>query len=187
MQTATYSSPSGDGVLYRTHCPALTMIAWPTSTSNSRSFRLTWSVPWNTTVYSSNCGVCPGSDQPEGLFIRAMLTAFVPGIHPSDELFDDFWRTSCGGNRRGRQNVKGWRAFGNILSHMSQTPLWPTFQRHNHGDQSERFLPLYGEVLVPSYGPYGASSSTLPRSQRERISRFPGVMFSVFVPDEGPA
>jgi hypothetical protein len=34
--------------------------------------------PPSTTVYSSNSGVWPGSAQPGGLFIRAMLTLAAP-------------------------------------------------------------------------------------------------------------
>src|SRR5579885_2607053 len=34
--------------------------------------------PRRTKVYSSNSGVCPGSFQPPGLSIRAMLTAALP-------------------------------------------------------------------------------------------------------------
>src|SRR5208283_3006073 len=71
-------APSGAGLLYRTHSPALTMIACPAPTSNSAFLNLTCRLPRSTTVYSSNSGVCPGSDQPDGLFMRAMLTAVVP-------------------------------------------------------------------------------------------------------------
>jgi len=35
-------------------------------------------MPLNTRVYSSNSGVCPGSDQPRGLRIRARLSAAEP-------------------------------------------------------------------------------------------------------------
>ena len=41
------------------------------------AFEVTRSIPASTTVYSSNSGVCPGSTQPPGLFIRATLTARV--------------------------------------------------------------------------------------------------------------
>src|SRR5208337_4719054 len=47
-------------------------------TSKSAFSNLTCRLPRMTTVYSSNSGVCPGSDQPDGLFMRAMLTSVVP-------------------------------------------------------------------------------------------------------------
>src|SRR5580698_2739428 len=51
------------------------MMACPALTSNTPSFDSTRSDPFKTTVYSSNSGCCPGSLQPEGLCMWAMLTA----------------------------------------------------------------------------------------------------------------
>ena len=90
MHTAMYSAPAGSGLLYWTHSPALTMIACPAATSNAESFSLTCRQPRRTTVYSSNSGVCPGSSQPHGLFMRAMLTAAVPELTQADEFLDGF-------------------------------------------------------------------------------------------------
>ena len=62
----------------------------------------TRSVPRSTSVYSSNCGVCPGSTQPGGLVIRATLTPALPeftsptnssiffGLLPADSMIVGF-------------------------------------------------------------------------------------------------
>src|SRR5579863_6441788 len=76
-QTAMYSAPSGSGVPYWTHSPRCVMIACPGRTSSVPSRVATRSMPARTSVYSSNSGVCPGSTQPPGLFMRAMLAASV--------------------------------------------------------------------------------------------------------------
>src|SRR5882724_1411259 len=72
-----YSAPSGDGVLYWTHSPLRVMTAWPVRTSMAPALCFTCSAPFNTYVYSSNCGVCPGSTQPDGLRMCATLTTSV--------------------------------------------------------------------------------------------------------------
>src|ERR1019366_1711156 len=72
-----YSAPSVPGVLYWTHSPLRVMTAWPARTSMTPRLCFNCSAPFNTYVYSSNCGVCPGSTQPDGLRICAMLTASV--------------------------------------------------------------------------------------------------------------
>src|SRR5947209_13290772 len=56
------------------------MTAWPERTSNDPPSYSTCSTPFNTTVNSSNSGLCPGSCQPPGLRICAMLTAEVPEL-----------------------------------------------------------------------------------------------------------
>src|SRR5262249_48341333 len=76
--TAMYFAPPGSGVLYRTHSPRLTMMAFPASASSTGSPGSPCNLPRKTIVYSSNSGVCPGSLQPDGLVICAMLTAAVP-------------------------------------------------------------------------------------------------------------
>src|SRR4051812_38405650 len=76
-QTATYSAPSAPGVEYCTHSPLCVTTAWPACTSIEPELVVTRRVPWRTTVYSSNSGVCPGSTQPLGLFIRAIETPSV--------------------------------------------------------------------------------------------------------------
>src|SRR3954467_15387994 len=75
--TAMYSAPSAPGVEYCTHSPLCVMTASPAPTSSTPSRVVTRSEPRRTTVYSSNSGVCPGSTQPPGLFIRATLHAAV--------------------------------------------------------------------------------------------------------------
>ena len=87
--TAMYSAPSGPGVLYRIHSPRWVMTACPASTSITPSFVSTRSIPRRTIVYSSNCGVCPGSTHPDGLCIRAMLSSRA-GIDPANEFIDQF-------------------------------------------------------------------------------------------------
>src|ERR1017187_2220866 len=52
-------------------------MAWPAFTSMVPDLVSTRSRPRNTTVYSSNSGIWPGSLQPAGLSMRAMLTAAV--------------------------------------------------------------------------------------------------------------
>ena len=54
------------------------MIAWLALTRCAASRVSTCNSPRRTIVYSSNSGVCPGSLQPEGLVIFAMLIADVP-------------------------------------------------------------------------------------------------------------
>src|SRR5205085_5995024 len=76
-QIATYSAPSSSGVEYCTHSPPGVMIACPARTSVAPSRVVTRNMPHSTSVYSSNSGVCPGSTHPDGLFIRATLTASV--------------------------------------------------------------------------------------------------------------
>ena len=84
-----YSAPCGPGVLYCTHSPESMMMACPAVTSNSWLLSFTCSVPPSTTVYSSNSGVCPGSDQPEGLFMRAMLSCSVSELtRPTNSSID---------------------------------------------------------------------------------------------------
>jgi len=75
--TAMYSAPSVPGVEYFTHSPAPTITADPAFTSIVPLFEVTRKLPLSTIVYSSNNGVCPGSSQPEGLVILAMLTVCV--------------------------------------------------------------------------------------------------------------
>ena len=53
------------------------MTACPACTSIEPSREVTRSVPRSTIVYSSKSGVCPGSTQPLGLFIRATDTPSV--------------------------------------------------------------------------------------------------------------
>ena len=72
-----YSAPSSPGVLYWTHWPRWAMRAWPAVTSMVASRVVTRSEPCRTMVYSSNSGVWPGSIQPAGLRMRAMLRAAV--------------------------------------------------------------------------------------------------------------
>ncbi len=73
-----YSAPSLPGEEYRTHSPRSAITAWPAKTSSDPPSKSTRSIPASTTVYSSNCGVCLGSLQPEGDFMWATLTASVP-------------------------------------------------------------------------------------------------------------
>src|SRR5216683_2655925 len=70
-----YSAPCEEGVLYWTQVPRGAMTACPACTSSWPSVVVTRSIPKRTTVYSSNSGVCPGSIHPDGLRIRATLTA----------------------------------------------------------------------------------------------------------------
>src|SRR5262249_29446291 len=51
--TATYSAPSGPGVLYRTHSPGAVTTACPAYTSRIPASCSTRSIPRNTTVISS--------------------------------------------------------------------------------------------------------------------------------------
>src|SRR6185295_19510784 len=50
------------------------MTASPARTSTAPFAVDTRSIPWITSVYSSNSGVCPGSIHPPGLFMRATLS-----------------------------------------------------------------------------------------------------------------
>ena len=97
-----YSAPPGSGVLYWTHSPAVTMTAWPALTIMLWCLNLICSAPFKTSEYSLNSGVWPGSSQPSGLTILAMLTSSVPVLtRPMNSWigifreitygFDQFW------------------------------------------------------------------------------------------------
>ena len=60
-----------------THSPREARTAWPAFTSISPPSNSTRIEPRSTTVNSSKPGRCPGSDQPEGLRMWAMLTGVV--------------------------------------------------------------------------------------------------------------
>src|SRR6185369_7151962 len=77
-QTAIYSAPPGSGVEYWIHSPGLVMTACPACTLRLPPLCRTRSTPSNTTVNSTNSGVCPGSTQPSGLRMCATLAAEVP-------------------------------------------------------------------------------------------------------------
>ncbi len=61
----------------------------PDVNKSSRVF--TCSMPFKTTVYSSKSGFCPGSIQPEGLFITATLTRESLRIHQAEVFLDDLF------------------------------------------------------------------------------------------------
>jgi len=90
----------GSGELYWTHSPRRAMTASPARTSNVPPRCAIRSIPLSTTVYSSNSGVWPGSTQPAGLRMCAMLTAGV------FELTRPMYSSICFGSCRPRRC--GW-------------------------------------------------------------------------------
>src|ERR1700722_20970069 len=81
------------------------MTAWPAFTSRTPLFVSTRRAPFKTTVYSSNSGCWPGSLQPDGLCIWAMLTAvsfvFTRPTYSSICLFPGTGMRVALGTRRG--------------------------------------------------------------------------------------
>jgi hypothetical protein len=73
-----YSAPSESGVLYWTRSPACVITACPAFTSSTPALCVTRSAPLSTTVNSSNSGAWPGSTQPPGLRMCAMLSRDSP-------------------------------------------------------------------------------------------------------------
>ena len=95
-QTAMYSAPWGPGRAVTHPLAPSHQDGLPGATSTCPASCSTRSDPASTIVYSSNSGVCPGSTQPDGDRIRAMLTRGIAGVHPADELVDQLGLVSGG-------------------------------------------------------------------------------------------
>jgi hypothetical protein len=102
--TAMYSAPSGPGVLYRIHSPRWVMTACPASTSITPSFVSTRSMPRRTIVYSSKCGICPGSTPAGGTLHTSDADLRRAGIYPTDEFIDHLRLIACRLNSGGLRN-----------------------------------------------------------------------------------
>src|ERR1039457_3730938 len=108
-------------------------MAWPAFTSMVIELVSTRRMPRNTTVYSSKSGVWPGSLQPAGLSMRAMLTASVAELTRPTYSAIRFGRLTAAATIVGF-SIRSGMDILNILQRRTTNPGWPDKSRENAGD-----------------------------------------------------